>query len=78
MLDYEYIKNHYKLIAVNSSRKKELDADPKVVQQIKFVALLKNIDGVNTDGTQPMFALMILEKIKATRLKFSQGSLTVL
>ena len=29
LLDYEYIKNHYRLIAVDLSGKKELDANPK-------------------------------------------------
>ena len=37
LLDYEYIKNHYRLIASDLSRQKELDADPKTIQQIKFV-----------------------------------------
>ena len=37
MLDYDYIKNHYRLIAVDLSRQKELDADPKAIQQIEFV-----------------------------------------
>ena len=37
LLDYEYIKNHYRLIAVDLSRQKELDADPKGIQQIEFV-----------------------------------------
>ena len=60
------------------SREKELDADPKTIQQIEFVGQLKNTDGENADGTQFMFVLTILEKIKETRLKFSQGSITVL
>ena len=34
LLEYEYIKNHYKLIAVDLSRQKKLDADPKAIQQI--------------------------------------------
>ena len=33
---------------------------------------------INADRTETMFDLIILEKIKETRLKFSQGSLTVL
>ena len=63
-MDCEYVKNHYKLIAVDLSRQKELDADPKAIQQIKFVGQLKNIDGANADGTQSMFVLTILEKLK--------------
>ena len=37
LLDYQYIKNHYRLIPVDLSRQKEFDADPKVIQQIEFV-----------------------------------------
>ena len=32
LLDYEYIKNCYRLIAFDLSRPKELDADPKAIQ----------------------------------------------
>ena len=78
---YDYIKNHCKLIAVDLSRQKELDADPKVIQQIEFVGQLKNVDNdynaIDADGTQSMFILKILEKIKETRLIFYQGSVTV-
>ena len=78
LLDYDYIKNCYRLKAVDLNKQKELDADPKAIQQIEFVEELKNVDGVNADGTQNMFILTTLEKIKETRLKLSQGSLTVL
>ena len=59
------------------SQQKELDADPKAIQQIELAGQLKNTDGVNADGEQSMFVLMILEKIKEARLKFSQGSVAV-
>ena len=78
LLDYDHIKNCYRLKAVDLNKQKELDADPKAIQQIEFVEQLKNVDGVNADGTQNMFILTTLEKIKETRLKLSQGSLTVL
>ena len=32
LLYYNYIKNHYRLIAVDLSRQKELDANSKVIQ----------------------------------------------
>ena len=32
LLDYDYIKNHYRLTAADLSRQKELDADPKAIQ----------------------------------------------
>ena len=32
LLDYQYFKDHYQLIAVDLSRQKELDADPRATQ----------------------------------------------
>ena len=58
--------------------KKELDADPKAIPQTEFIGQLKNEDGINADGTESMFVLTILENIKEIKLKFSQGSITVL
>ena len=74
MSDYDYIKKFYRLIAVDLSRQKELNADAKAIQKIEFVGQLKNLDNeynaVNADGTQPMFILTIVHKIKEKRLKF--------
>ena len=36
LLDYQYFKNPYKLIAVDLSKQKEFDAHPRTIQQIKF------------------------------------------
>ena len=44
-LDYKYIENHYRLIAVDLSRQK-IDPDPKAIQQIEFVGRFKNVDGI--------------------------------
>ena len=33
LLDYNYIKKHYKLVAVDLSKQKELDAEPRAIQQ---------------------------------------------
>ena len=81
LLDVYWIKNHYRSIAFHLSRQKELDADPKAMQQIEFVGQLEklhNNDNAEDAGNdQSMLALTILEKIKE-RLKFSQGSVTVL
>ena len=76
-LDHEFIKNHYRLIKVDLSRQKELDPDPKTIHQIVFVGQLKMKTVKNVDGTQSIFALTILEKIKEARLTFSQESLKV-
>ena len=49
-LDDSYIKNHYRLIAIDLSRQNELDADPKAIQQVEFVRQLSiiNQDSMNT------------------------------
>ena len=64
------------------SRKKELDADPNAVQEEEFVGQLNNLDDDNNAAdvgdNQSMSVLIILEKIKQTRIKFSHESLTVL
>ena len=64
LLDYDYIKNHYRLNAVDLSRQKELGADPKAIQKIEFVGQSKNTDDVNVDGTKSMSVFTILGKIK--------------
>ena len=67
------------MIAVDLSRKKELDVGRKEIQQIKFLGQLKNENCINADGTQSMFISTIFEiGNKETRLNFSQRSVTVL
>ena len=58
-----YIKNHYRLIAVDLSRKEEIDADPKAIQQIVFVGQSKNWNN-EIAVNEFMFVLTILEKWK--------------
>ena len=59
------------------SRQKELDIDPKTIQQIEFVGQLKNSDNeivlINT-----FLTYKFKKKIKEIRLKFFQGSVTVI
>ena len=75
LLNYDYMKNHYRLIEVDVSRQKELNADPKAIQQIWIVGQLKNVDNdynaIDGDETQTIFILKILEKIKKMIIKFS-------
>ena len=64
LLDYDFIKNHYRLIADDLSRQRELDADSKAIQQIEFVEQLKKLDNNNNNATdegndQSMFVLTI-------------------
>ena len=44
LLDFDYFKKHYKLVAVDISKQKELGADPRAIQQIEF----KYILGINS------------------------------
>ena len=57
---------------INSSwfeKTRKIDAEPKVIQPIEFVGQLEN-GGGKIDDDETMILLMILEKIKETRLKF--------
>ena len=40
LLDYTYFKNCYKMIVVDLSRQQALDADPKAIQKMNFIANL--------------------------------------
>ena len=41
LLDYNYFKEHYKMIAIDLSKQQELDSDPKTIQQINFTENLE-------------------------------------
>ena len=41
LLDFDYFKKHYKLVAVDLSKQKELDADPRAIQQTDFKYMLE-------------------------------------
>ena len=47
LLDYDYIKNDCRLIAVDLSRQKALNADLNVIQQTEFVGQLRKLDDDN-------------------------------
>ena len=36
LLDCNYFKKHYKMIAIDLSKQQELDCNPKAIQQINF------------------------------------------
>ena len=40
LFDFNYFNKHYKLVAVDLSKQKELDADPRAIQQIEFKYML--------------------------------------
>ena len=76
LLDYDYIKNDYRLIVVDLIRQIELDADTREIQQIESVGQLNNLENTIV-ANESMFVLTI-EKNKEMRLNFSQGSVIVL
>ena len=67
LLDYNYLDKHYKLVAVDLSKQKEFDADPRAIQQIEFKYMLR------TNST----IYWVLEKSKETILEFSKGTVKV-
>ena len=68
MLDYQYFKDHYKIIAAKLSKQKELDADSGAIQQIEFYGILKT----------SLQVCKVLEKSKETMLEFYKGTAKVL
>ena len=42
MLDYNDFIKHYRMIAIDLSKKQALDADPKAIQRIKFTGNLSS------------------------------------
>ena len=67
MLDCNYFKKHCKLVAVDLSKQKELDADPRAIQQIEFKYMLE------TNST----IYWVLEKSKEIILEFYKETVKV-
>ena len=68
LLDYDYFKTNYQLNAVDLSKQRELDADPRAIQQIQFIGMLKTRSNVSA----------ILENSKETILEFYKGTTKVI
>ena len=66
LLDFNYFDKH-KLVAVDLSKQKDLDADPRAIQQIELKYML------GTDST----IYWVLEKSKETILEFYKGTVKV-
>ena len=45
LLDYSYFKENCKMISVDLSKQRALDADPEAIQQINFTANLDRDEG---------------------------------
>ena len=70
LLDHPYFKEHYKLIAIDLSKKQTFDADSKAIQQIDFTA---NLDRA---GTTTMF--FIIREAKETKFNVSEATVKLL
>ena len=64
------MKNYYKMIALDLSKQRALDANPKAIQKINFTA--------NLDRTGNTAIFFIIEEAKESILYFSQRKLEVL
>ena len=67
LFGFNYFDKHYKLVAVDLSKQKELDADPRAIQQIEFKYMLR------TNST----IYWVLEKSKETISEFDKGTVKV-
>ena len=66
LLDYPYFKDYYKMIAIDVSKQKALDADPRAIQQVNFTA--------NLDRTGNTTTFIVIEEAKETVFEFSLGT----
>ena len=68
LLDYDYFKKHYKLIAIDLSQQQVLQENEDLIQQISFIRRLEN-------DNAPANIFIIIEKKENTILEFSQNLL---
>ena len=67
LLDYAYFKDNYRLIAVDLSKQKALDADPRAIQQIVFQGVVGGDDGTK------IRLCILLKQSKETMQEFAKG-----
>ena len=72
LLDYAYFKDNYRLIAVDLSKQKDLDVDPRAIQQIVFQGVVGGEDNAK------IRIYTIVEQSKETILEFTKGTAKVL
>ena len=68
LLDYDYFKKHYKLIAIDLSKQQVLQENEDLIQQINFIGRLENAANV----------FVIIKKKENTILEFSQNLANVI
>ena len=73
LLDFSYFEKNYRLIVVDLSKQKALDADSRVIQQIIFTGKI-----TATQNNARVIIYYILEQSKETISEFSIGTTKVL
>ena len=68
LLDYDYFKKYYKLIAIDLSKQQLLQENEDLIQQINFIGRLEQAANV----------FIIIEKRENTILEFSQNFANVI
>ena len=68
LLDYDYVKKYYKLIAIDLSKQQVLQENEDLIQQINFIGRLENAANV----------FIIIEKKENTILEFSKNFANVI
>ena len=68
LLNYDYFKKHYKLIAIDLSKQQVLQENEDLIQKINFIGRLENAANV----------FIIIEKKENTILEFSQNFANVI
>ena len=68
LVDCNYFKEYYKMLAIDSSKQQALDANSQIIQQINFTG--------NLDNNATIF--FIDEEAKETILDFPQRTVNVL
>ena len=68
LLNYDYFKKHYKLIAIDLCKQQVLQEKEDLIQQINFIGRLENAANV----------FIIIEKKENTILEFSQNFANVI
>ena len=76
MLDYNYFKKFYKILAIDLSEQQALDSDPKAVQQINFTGNINRSQNVMTK--QKCFSLLKKQKKPFLDFVISQKIVKVL
>ena len=68
LLDYDYFKKYYKLIAIDLSKQQVLQENEDLIQKINFIGRLEQAANI----------FIIIEKKENTKLEFSQNFANVL